>query len=90
MLKRDNDARKCGKWECYTLRCVKMWMGSVGVDLLTLKMTLNHKNNIRNGLSSQNYTKKVLHLFLRLFVEISYFTFKLTLTLDSAPAPPPS
>ena len=28
------------------------------VDLLTLKMPLNHENNIRNGFTSQNYTKK--------------------------------
>ena len=28
------------------------------VDLLTLKMALNHENNIKNGFSSQNYTRK--------------------------------
>ena len=32
------------------------------VDLLTLKMTLNHKNNRRHGFSSQNYTKKGITL----------------------------
>ena len=58
------------------------------VDLLTLKMTVNHENNIRNGFSSQNYTKKkVLHLFLLLFVKKSYFTFKLPLNFDLAFCP---
>ena len=47
-------------------------------------MTLNHENNIRNEFPSQNYTKKKeLNLSLLLFVEKSYFTFKLT--FDSAP-----
>ena len=27
------------------------------VDLLTLKMILNHENNIRNGFPGQNYSK---------------------------------
>ena len=34
------------------------------IDILALKMTLNHQNNIRNKYFSQNYTQKVvLHLF---------------------------
>ena len=31
------------------------------VDLLTLKMTLNHENNIRDEFFSQNYTKKMYY-----------------------------
>ena len=35
------------------------------LDILPLKMTLSHQNNIRNGYFSQNYTKEeVLHLYL--------------------------
>ena len=32
------------------------------VDLLTLKMALNHENNIRSGFSSQNYTCSYFYL----------------------------
>ena len=42
------------------------------MEFLTLKMTLNHKNNARNG----SHENEVLHLFLASFVEKSYLTLK--------------
>ena len=49
-------------------------------------MTLNHENNIR-----KLHEKEVLHLFLPLFVEKSYFTLAMILdfAIPSTPDPPP-
>ena len=33
------------------------------IDVLTFKMTLKHENNIKNGFSSQKYTKKRYYTF---------------------------
>ena len=46
----------------------------LGIDLTTLKMTLNPQNNTINGYSSQNPMKKeVLHMFLVLLVKNDIF-----------------
>ena len=52
-------------------------------------MTLNHKNNNKKCIfQSKLDEKEVLHLFLPLFVEKSYFTL-ITMILDFAITPPP-
>ena len=56
------------------------------IGLLTLKMTLNHQNNIRNELFSENYTKTRYHNLLYLLKNhiFTHSSFKLSFDLQNA------
>ena len=48
-------------------------------DYMTLKMTLNHQNNIRNGFSSRTYTKKSYYTCSYFYVLKILFLFQMGL-----------
>ena len=54
-----------------------------------MKVTLNHKNTKKKWIfQSKLHQNEVLHLFLLLFDEESYVTFKLNFDLEFCPPPP--
>ena len=64
-------------------------MADLEIDLLTLRMSLKHENNISKEFFSENWNEnenEVLHLFLPLLAENSFLTLKLTFDLEFYPS----
>ena len=63
---------------------------TLNFEVLTLKMTLYHKNNTRNGLPSQNhmkmryYTCSCLHLLKKTYLTLKYLAAILFLPLKNS------
>ena len=55
------------------------------IDLLTLKMTLDHSNNIRNVLSNENHVQMTHYNFSYLYLLKIFFFFILTIKLTFWP-----
>ena len=69
---------------------VKICLFDLEIDFLTLKITLSHENNTRNGLPSQNhmkmryYTCSWLHLLKKTYLTLKYLAAILFLPLKNS------